>query len=127
MQVLVTDKKLKKTLETEKSRQKAYGAEMAKKLKLRIGALDAAESLADFWPPKSKPERCHELSPGRPGTFSMDLVHPHRLLFQLVGSFSTQPTGNEEKPDQAANDNNDKERWRAIDAVDITSIEDTHG
>ncbi len=43
------------------ARQREYGVNMAKKLALRLAALYAADSLADFWPPNSGPERCHEL------------------------------------------------------------------
>jgi hypothetical protein len=50
MEVQVSDRKLKKTLEDEKECKKRLGAEMAKKIQIRMGALLAAESLADFWP-----------------------------------------------------------------------------
>lgn len=41
--------------------------------------LDAADSLADV--SRLPPPRCHALSGDRQGTFSVDLLHPYRLIF----------------------------------------------
>lgn len=116
MQVYISNKKLKRTIEDDAERIKRFGAEMAKKIKLRMEALAAAETLAVFWPPGSGPERCHELKGDLAGTFSMDLKHPYRLLFWPVDV----QKGLEEAADE-------KQRWQAINAVEIVSIEDTHG
>lgn len=86
---------------------------MAKKLQLRIAALRAAESLADFWPPKSGPERCHELKGERTGTFSVDLKQPYRLLFRPAD----EPDGNL----------GEQQRWNLITGIELLGIEDTHG
>jgi proteic killer suppression protein len=115
MQVQISNKKLKRAIEDDAERSKRFGVEMAKKIQLRMGALVAAESLAVFWPPKSGPERCHELKGSLTGTFSMDLKHPYRLLFWPVDA--PNDTGVE----------NEKERWEAINVIEIISIEDTHG
>lgn len=87
---------------------------MAKKLALRLASLKAAESLADFWPPKSGPERCHELKGELKGTFSVDLNQPYRLLFKPA----SKPAGEEAEEQQ---------RWKSITSIDILAIEDTHG
>ena len=115
MKILISNRKLKRVIEEDAERTKRYGSEMAKKIKLRMDALVAAESLADFWPSKSGPERCHELKGDLTGTFSMDLKHPYRLLFWPVDM----PKGLEVA--------DEKQRWQAIKAVEIISIEDTHG
>jgi plasmid maintenance system killer protein len=115
MQVQISNKKLKRAIEDDTERTKCFGAEMAKKIQLRMGALVAAESLAVFWPPNSGPERCHELKGSLAGTFSIDLKHPYRLLFWPVDAPSD--AGVEDK----------KQRWQAINAIEIISIEDTHG
>jgi plasmid maintenance system killer protein len=115
MEVQVSDKKLRKTLEDDKERKKHFGTDMAKKIHIRMGALAAAESLADFWPPSSGPERCHELKGDLAGTFSIDLKHPYRLLFE-----PTDPANRSAVKDE-------KERWRAIQAIKVLRIEDTHG
>ena len=61
MEILVSDKRLRKVIDDDAACRRQYGADMAKKLALRLASLRAADSLADFWPPKSGPERCHEL------------------------------------------------------------------
>lgn len=115
MKVHFPTAKLKKQLEEDSSRIKHFGVDMAQKIKLRLAALDGAENLSDFWPPNSKPERCHELKGIRAGVFSMDLVQPYRLLFHRVHS-------NEKKLDLASG----IEEWRHIEAVVIVGIENTH-
>jgi len=115
MQVQISNKKLKRAIEDDAERTKRFGAEMAKKIQLRMGALVAAESLAVFWPPNSGPERCHELKGSLAGTFSMDLKHPYRLLFWPVDA-----------PNYVGAED-EKQRWQAIKAIEIISVEDTHG
>jgi proteic killer suppression protein len=110
--LFVSGKRLRKVIDDEAACRRQYGANMAKKLALRLASLRAAESLADFWPPKSGPERCHELKGDRKGTFSVDLNQPYRLLFQAT-----------KEPNAA----DEQERWKSITSIDITAIEDTHG
>jgi plasmid maintenance system killer protein len=115
MEIHVSDNGLRRAIEDEVIGRRRYGADMAKKLKLRLTALQAADSLADFWPPKSGPERCHELQGARAGTFSIDLKQPYRLLF---------------KPDDSQLPKNiadEQQRWKPITSIDILAIEDTHG
>src|SRR6266481_152231 len=85
MEIEIPDRRLKKALEDEKECRKRFGPEMAKKIQLRLAALEAAEALADFWPSSSGPERCHELTGNLVGTFSLDLKQPYRLLFEPIG------------------------------------------
>jgi proteic killer suppression protein len=93
---------------------------MARKLRLRLDALEAAESLADFWPPYSGPERCHELEGNRVGVYSMDVRQPYRLLFRATDE-SGYP------PDPTSKDKADgKQLWLAIRAITLISVEDTH-
>jgi plasmid maintenance system killer protein len=115
MKINVRDKKLRETLEDEARCKRRYGAEMTKKITLRFASLAAARSLGDFWPPMSAPERCHELQADLKGVFSMDLKHPYRLLFEASEAASTTP------------DVDQKQRWHAIEAIDIIDIKDTHG
>jgi proteic killer suppression protein len=115
MEIFASDSKLRRALEDAKVRQKVFGTDTAKKLAMRMTALDAADSLADFWPPNSAPERCHELQGKLAGTFSIDLDQPFRLLFQPV-----EPNSPPDRSDEQA-------RWESIKAVEIVAIEDTHG
>src|SRR5690242_21744122 len=114
MELHISDKSLRRALEAE-ALERRYGADMAKKLVLRLAALRAAESLADFWPPKSGPERCHELKGTRTGTFSIDVKQPFRLLFKAA----------EEPPESDPPD--EQKRWKLITGIEVLGIEDTHG
>jgi plasmid maintenance system killer protein len=115
MEIFASDNKLRRALEDEKVRQKVFGTDTAKKLAIRVTALDAADSLADFWPPNSGPERCHELQGKLVGMFSIDLNQPFRLLFRPVES--SPPL---DRSDEQA-------RWESIKSIEIVAIEDTHG
>ena len=113
MDILISDKRLKKAAEDPAVCRRQYGLDMAKKIALRLASLRAAESLADFWPPKSGPERCHEFKGELEGTFSVDLKQPYRLLFR-----PSEPAGHVA---------DERERWKSITSIDIVAIEDTHG
>lgn len=107
--------KLKAALESEAACQKQYGRDMTKKIMLRLSELRAAVSLADFWPPMSGPERCHELKGELAGTFSIDLKQPFRLLFVPIEENAPKDRSDEQK------------RWASITKIEIVAIEDTHG
>jgi proteic killer suppression protein len=113
MDLYISDKSLRRALEDE-ALQRRYGADMAKKLALRLAALRAAKSLGDFWPPKSGPERCHELKGNRKGAFSVDLKQPYRLLFRAI------------EAEAPADRSNEQHRWQSITSIDIFAVEDTH-
>ena len=114
MEIEVSSKSLKKTLEDDRRRVKAFGSDIAGKIAIRMTSLLAARSLADFWPPFRLPERCHELKKGNlKGVFSMDLKHPFRLLFRPLNET------------QVAN-TDELERWKEIQEIDIIAIKDTH-
>ena len=115
MDIYVSDSNLRRAIEDEGACKRRYGADMTRKLRLRLAALRAADSLVDFWPPKSGPERCHELKGERGGTFSVDLKQPYRMLFKAVEA--TPP------PDRS----DEQQRWKSITSIDILAIEDTHG
>ena len=115
MEIRTRDNRLRAALEDESVCKRRYGSDMAKKLKNRLAALRAAASLADFWPPKSGAERCHELEADLAGTFSIDVKQPYRLLFV--------PIEEEDQPDRS----DEQKRWASITAIEILKIEDTHG
>jgi proteic killer suppression protein len=113
MEISFVNRRLQKAAQDEGVCRRRYGVDMAKKLALRLTSLRAAASLADYWPPKSGPERCHELKGDLKGLFSVDVKQPHRLLFR-----PSEPTNH--IPDE-------QQRWKSITAIDIVAIEDTHG
>ena len=114
MKLYFRTRKLQTALEDAAGRKRAYGADMAKKIEIRLTTLQAAESLYDLWPPLKLPERCHQLKGDLAGTFSIDLKHPHRLLFVPV-----------ELP--ALPDDDPQTLWKACTTIEITDVADTHG
>ena len=116
----VVDNKLKRSLKDPKQCRRRYGVPMAKKLRLRLDALEAAESLADFWPPHSGPERCHELKGDLAGAYSMDVNQPYRLVFRATDDSDNPPNSPyEDKADG-------KQRWMTLREIMLISVEDTH-
>src|SRR5438309_2851012 len=113
MEVFISDKKLCRAIE-DGSLSGRYGAVMAKKILLRLDGFRAADSLADFWPPKSGPERCHELVGELAGTFTVDVKQPYRLLFKSV----------EKDPPKDRTD--EQKRWESITSIEVYSVENTH-
>lgn len=114
MDLRFDDKKLQKSLSDGAKLVATYGPMRAKKLRIRIAELRAAGSLKDFWPPKSPPSRCHELTHGkRAGQLSVDLDHPYRLIF--VPDHDPVPR----LPDHGLD-------WGNVTAIKILGIEDTH-
>ena len=114
MEIEIPNNKLRKAATDLGAATRQYGAQMAKKLHNRIASLKAADSLGVFWPPESGPERCHELRADEAGTFTVDLVHPYRLLFQPIEDVPSKDRSNEQ------------ERWNKITKIRISAIEDTH-
>ena len=110
----MNSRKLKRALEDDAICQKQYGKAMCRYIRLRMDALFAAESLFDFWPPKSKPERVHQLSGELSDVLSIDLKQPYRLLFKPLSEV-------------AIDDADQQKRWKLITKVEILRIEDTHG
>ncbi|MCI0562345.1 MAG: type II toxin-antitoxin system RelE/ParE family toxin [Nitrososphaera sp.] len=121
----ITENRLKRLLKDPKECQRRYGAPMAKKIRLRVDALEAAESLDDFWPPYSGPERCHELKGNLAGTYSMDVKQPHRILFKSNDPVTETVETKKEVASEKTGD--EKQRWMAIRSIELTSIADTHG
>ena len=113
MDISFKSTKLEKELNEEKWLIKIHGSRRAKVIKVRLAELRAASSLYDFWPPKTGPGRCHELTGNRKGQLSVDLDHPYRLIF--VPNHEPIPSKSEGGLD-----------WKQVTAIMIIGIEDTH-
>ena len=79
MTVTFNSRKLQKECSEPRAMVKAFGTAMSKKLKQRLMELSAADFLSDV--SRLPPARCHELV-NTNSMFSVDLVHPYRLLFR---------------------------------------------
>ena len=80
MDIAFRTRKLAKTFNSGGELQKAYGARMAKAIMIRLAVLKAARNLALV--PTTPPDRRHQLQGNRDEQFAVDLVHPHRLIFE---------------------------------------------
>lgn len=115
MDISFKTKKLAKSFNEGAQLEKIRGKQRAKKIRIRMKEFRAAASLKDFWPPKSPPGRCHELTEGkRSGQLSVDLDHPYRLIF----------TPDHDPIPRLEDGGLD---WSLVTAVKIMGVEDTHG
>ena len=92
---------------------RVHGPKRAERIRARLYAIYKAENLSAFWPPKTGPERCHELTKNLKGKFSMDLDHPYRLIFEPAHD----PVP---RLDDGGID------WQAVTEIIIIGVEDTH-
>ena len=84
MDITYKNKKVEKVCTDAKIAEKTYGQDMAYKIHQRIDeitAADTVEMLIQF-----HIGRCHPLTQNRKGQYAMDLVHPHRLVFEKKGN-----------------------------------------
>jgi len=114
MEISFATKSLQKEISEEKAMVKAHGVNRSKRLKIVMAALRAAPTLSIFAPPMSPPHRCHELTGNRKGQISMDLDHPYRLI--IKPNHNPLPMRAEGGLD-----------WKAVTAIVIIEIKDTHG
>lgn len=96
----------------QKDLVRVFGKSCASRIRRRLDDLSAASSLEILRPPF--PGRCHELKADRKGQLSLDLEHPHRLIFEPTGEGIT-------KKEDGGLD------WSTVKAIQIIEVEDTHG
>jgi plasmid maintenance system killer protein len=110
MEVTFESAKLQKVCSSAATMNKTYGPDCAKRLRIRLAALEAADNVAELF---ELPGRWHLLRANLTGLVSVDLVHPLRLLIRPVaGDESTEP--------------NELINWVLVTKVAIVGIEDTH-
>lgn len=81
MKIEFEGKKLAKSCADEKARLATFGRDRAKKLGLRLSAIQAADNLESL---RNTPGRFHELTGDRMGSFAASLDEPYRLVFRPV-------------------------------------------
>ena len=111
MELRFGTRKLAKIMNSETEIVREYGPEIGRKIKNRLAVLEAAPYLEAI--PPTPPTRRHALSQNREGQFSVDLIHPHRLVF--VPDHNPLPL----KPDGGI-------YLRRVTAVKIIEVEDYH-
>jgi proteic killer suppression protein len=77
MQVLYSSNKLRKSIENKKNREKEFGV-LAGRLKLRVDALKAANTLEDI--SHLPPPRRHPLKGNYANCYGIDINGPYRLI-----------------------------------------------
>jgi proteic killer suppression protein len=103
---------LEKDCADDRSRQRAFGAERAKRLRMRLSALAAARCLDDM---RNTPGRFHALTADYSGKFALDLDGPYRLIFE--------PMSDDEGKQPAVGSVDLKK----VTSVRIIAIKDYHG
>jgi toxin HigB-1 len=80
MDIVFATTKLSEVCNSSSLLKKRYGLPKAKKIQQRLYELAAADTLAVV--SHLPPPRCHALKGSRAGQFSVDTVHPYRLIFE---------------------------------------------
>lgn len=84
MRVEYNSKGIEKVCTNACAAEKKYGSEMAEKIQMRIDQIKAADSVEQMV--QFHIGRCHPLKGNRKSQYAMDLVHPHRLVFEKKGN-----------------------------------------
>jgi len=108
--ILFQDPDFQDECNNNKLLRRRQGDRRAKKIRLRLDDLRAAENLSSM---KFLPGRCHELRGDRRGQLSLDLDHPWRLIFMPAD-------------DPPALKEDGGIDWNNVRIVKILGVEDTH-
>ena len=84
MDITYKNKKIEKVCTDAKISDRTYGNEMSEKIQMRIGEIEAAETVEEMI--KYHIGRGHPLTNNRKGQYAVDLVHPYRLVFKKYGN-----------------------------------------
>ncbi|HRX01465.1 MAG TPA: hypothetical protein P5280_18375 [Cyclobacteriaceae bacterium] len=80
MNIIFDSSRLERVCNSGAALNRKYGQRKAKKIQQRLFELQAADSLSDI--SHLPPPRCHALIGNRQGQFSVDTVHPYRIIFE---------------------------------------------
>lgn len=84
MNIIYKNNKIMKVCTDAKISDRIYGKVMSEKIQMRIDEITAADNVEELI--MYHIGRCHQLSNNRKGQYAMDLVHPHRLVFEKHGN-----------------------------------------
>ena len=80
LDIFFKTRKLAKVFNSERELRKQYGNRMARTIAIRLAVLKHARTLSMV--PVTPPDRRHRLAGKRKEQYAVDLVHPHRLVFE---------------------------------------------
>jgi len=110
--IYYSTKKLEKQCNKEALGNKAFGLNLARKIRQRLKEFEAASSLQVI--SKLPPARCHELKGDRKGSLAVDLTDKKRLVFVPDHTpIPLLPTGGLD--------------WSAVTQIIIMEVTDYHG
>jgi proteic killer suppression protein len=109
--ILFLKSKCRKKCSDSTALTRAYGPTQAKVLRRRMDDLRAAQNLEEL---RSAPGRLHQLTADLSSSFSLDLVHPSRLIFRCANS-----------PVPTASDGKSID-WCGVTAVELVEVANTH-
>ncbi len=84
LDITYKNNKIKRVCTDAKVSDRRYGNEMSEKIQMRIGEIEAADTVEEMV--KYRIGRCHSLTNNRKGQYAVDLVHPYRLVFEKHGN-----------------------------------------
>lgn len=82
MEITYKTKKIEKICTDAKTAEKTYGRNMAEKIQQRIQEIYSADTVETMV--KYHIGRCHPLKQNRKGQYAVDLVHPYRMVFNVI-------------------------------------------
>jgi len=80
VEIAFRTKNLAQTFNFASALRKAYGDRMARTIMTRLAVLREAPTLSMV--PTLPPNRRHQLHGNRAGRYTVDLIHPYRLIFE---------------------------------------------
>lgn len=80
MDITFSSRSLEKKFNKAAALRRTFGERIAKSVMIRLEVLVTAQNLAEV--PVFPPLRRHQLTGNRQRQFSIDLVHPYRLIFE---------------------------------------------
>ena len=84
MEVTYKTNKIKKVCTDAKVSDRTYGNEMSEKIQLRIAEIEAPDTVEEMI--NCHIGRSHPSTKNRKGQYSVDLVHPYRMIFEKHGN-----------------------------------------
>lgn len=83
VEIAYKNKSLEKICTDASAAVRKYGFEMAVRIRMRIGEMMMADNVEQMI--LYRVGRCHMLKGDREGKYAVDLIHPYRLVFRMVG------------------------------------------